>query len=182
MSRVGISEDSGAPLADSGTAPDSAFTRVGFSVLDLAVSPNGAYLGVSTDHSLHFLYKPGTSTIVRWASRLPQFVVLFVRDSPARLPFPLPRRRVCGHRVGDMSSVRLAWHPTSAFLASTSDRDNCVYVWDVRTEAVLATVCPHASRVRSVVCWADERTPGSAYFLSASFDRTVQVWPAPWSV
>lgn len=89
-------------------------------------------------------------------------------------------RRLCGHSVNDMSSVRLAWHPTSAYLASTSDKDNSVYVWDVATQAIVDKVCKHTSRVRSVVCWHDVRSGPSAYFVSASFDKSVMVWTAPW--
>ena len=65
LTRVAISEDSRAPVADSSALTDHDFTKVGFNVLDLAISPNGKYLAVSTDHSLHFLYQPGTSVILR---------------------------------------------------------------------------------------------------------------------
>lgn len=65
ISRVGISEDSSAPILASSASPDGNFTRVGFAVLDLAASPNGSYLAVATDHGLHFLYKPGTSIILK---------------------------------------------------------------------------------------------------------------------
>ena len=64
ISRVGISEDSAAPIRGGGGAAGH-FIQVGFSVLDLATSPDGSLLAVAADHGLHFLVCPGTSVIIR---------------------------------------------------------------------------------------------------------------------
>lgn len=65
VTQVGISEDSGRPVEGAGLVPNLGFTKVGFNVLDVCVSPCGRYLAVSTDHSYHFLYKLGTSNIIK---------------------------------------------------------------------------------------------------------------------
>jgi hypothetical protein len=66
VSQVGISEDSGAPLVSGGTVGHSSFTRVGFNILDVIVSPCGTRLVASTDHGSHFVYAVGTSNIVKY--------------------------------------------------------------------------------------------------------------------
>jgi hypothetical protein len=67
VSQVGISEDSGAPLVNGGTVGHSSFTKVGFTLLDLVLSPCGMKLAASTDHGFHFVYSVGTSNIVKYA-------------------------------------------------------------------------------------------------------------------
>ena len=99
------------------------------------------------------------------------------------------RRRLCGHVVGPMSTPRVAWHPTSLFLFSTSD-NQCVFVWNVRSEAVIGRVARHANKVRDLSCWHDDAASAvmeddddsshSALLCSASFDKTMQVWDVSW--
>jgi hypothetical protein len=65
VSRVGLSEDSGTAVRGSDGASNAGYLNVGFAVLDLAASPDGAMLAAATDHGLIFLLCPGTSTIMR---------------------------------------------------------------------------------------------------------------------
>jgi WD40 repeat protein len=82
-----------------------------------------------------------------------------------------------------MSTPRVAWHPTSQFLFCTSD-NMCVFVWNVRSELILARIARHSNKVRDIACWAPAPTGTTdvhkAFLCSGSFDKTMQLWEVSW--
>ena len=114
---VGLSEDSPPPPLTGG------FGHVGFSVVDLAVAPDGHALAVAADHGPVFLYTPGTSTI---------------------------HTRVAAHPVGPAAVARLAWLPDNATLLCSSAVDHSVMVFNTPSESLTGATRVHSARVRAV--------------------------------
>ena len=86
--------------------------HVSFAALDLALSPNGKYLLVSTDKSRLILYPVGMS---------------------------LQLRNYYGATNDQLGQTRVCWHPSCAYIFCTS-QDLKVFCWAVGTQRVVAQV------------------------------------------
>jgi len=93
--------------------------HVSFTVLDMALSPNGKYLLCSTDKSRLLLYVVGTSIQLRY---------------------------YYGAVNDDFCQTRACWHPSGAYIYVTS-QDQKVYCWHVHTQKVVAQMRGHQAVV-----------------------------------
>lgn len=71
---------------------------------------------------------------------------------------------------GEAAINAVAISPNDALLASGSDDKN-VYLWDIKTEALVATLAGHSQAVKSVVF-----SPDGTILASCSDDRTIKLW------
>eukprot|EP00935_MAST-01C_sp_MAST-1C-sp1_P000845 g845.t1 len=121
--------------------------HVSYTVMDLALSPNGKYVLAATDKHRHILFRPGA------AEKLRNFY---------------------GHTADSFSQPRVAWDPTGKYVFSNSQKDGLVYVWDVASEKVVAKLAGHTATVRGISCCVDDE--GQAVLASASYDKSIRLW------
>lgn len=110
--------------------------HVSFSALDLAVSPDGKYILVSTDHDRLIMLKMGTSQHMR---------------------------RFYGASNDSYSQPRCCFSPSGKYVYSTS-QDNKIYVWDVATQKIVTRLQGHSALVRDIDLQPQENILGSASF------------------
>lgn len=77
----------------------------------------------------------------------------------------------CQSNLGSNTAINsVAISPNGALLASGCD-DKSVYLWDIKTESVVATFTGHSQSVKSVVF-----SPDGTILASCSDDRTIKLW------
>lgn len=80
-------------------------------------------------------------------------------------------RNLFGHVADDMSTPRVAWHPSQRFVFSNSQLDGDVHVYGVASERVECRIAAHSKTVRAL----DASASGSL-LVTCSFDKFVRVW------
>jgi COMPASS component SWD3 len=121
--------------------------HVSYTVMDLALSPNGKYVLAATDKHRHIIFRPGTS------DKLHSFY---------------------GHTADSFSQPRVAWDPTGLYIFSNSQKDGLIYVWEVASEKVVAKLAGHGATVRGLDCVANASQ--EAVIATASYDKCICVW------
>ena len=81
-------------------------------------------------------------------------------------------RTLYGAPNDEMSQPRHCWLAGSEHVASTA-LDGCVYVWELRSQRVVARLRGHTRVVRDVAF-----DPANNTIFSASFDGTIRLWPS----
>ncbi|KAG8407850.1 WD repeat-containing protein [Metarhizium acridum] len=74
-------------------------------------------------------------------------------------------------------AARFAFSPDSKYIATGTDRDYKVCVWDWKSEAPPKVLSGHRDRVTTV-----SFSPDGSFLASGSWDRTTRIWREPWDV
>ncbi|CAK9012556.1 Putative glutamine amidotransferase YLR126C [Durusdinium trenchii] len=125
---------------------------VSFSVLDVAAAPGDlALVAVATDRSRIIIFRAGSAH---------------------------QHRNLYGHNCSEYARSRISWHPSGQFLASNSESDLSIFVWDVVTGQAVFKLEGHKLSVRDVsFCGTGVLDPSMrGCLVSTSFDRTIKVW------
>jgi COMPASS component SWD3 len=121
--------------------------HVSYTVMDLALSPNGKHVLCATDKHRHIVFRPGTSDKLR---------------------------NFYGHTADSYSQPRVAWAPSGEYVFSNSQKDGLIYVWEVASEKVVAKLSGHAQTVRGLDCVINAAK--EAVIATASYDKCICIW------
>eukprot|EP00123_Amoebidium_parasiticum_P003415 comp14708_c0_seq1/m.11095 comp14708_c0_seq1/g.11095 ORF comp14708_c0_seq1/g.11095 comp14708_c0_seq1/m.11095 type:complete len:392 (-) comp14708_c0_seq1:370-1545(-) len=116
---------------------------VSFSPLDITYSPNDKYLLICTDKDR---------------------IILYSRQDG---------KQICsfyGLAVGELAQPRALFHPSGRYIYATAQHGH-IFVWDVLTQCIVATLKGHTDTVRNL--WYDTKQD---VLVSVGFDQTVRFW------